>query len=203
MRKTLVRTGTLAAIGAVASLAACSDTTGPESPLPSSLELSYADGGTYRASGEPVFDGGDLSAATFATAFPDSVGGYVISSFQMTSGSRGDLFILQLTDRETGDHGPCGTGASCHGRILEDFDADQLTTLGTYWEIISGTVQIEQSGPDRLVRAFTDLTLQAQDSTAEERTVDSGTFDLELLSDEEGTAAMQCFLARTSGAVGC
>lgn len=203
MWTTSMRTAGLVAAGAVVAMAGCSDSTGPQKTTESSLSLSFADGGTYQATGAPVFDGGDLAASTFATAFSDSVGGYVISGFQQTKGTEGDLFILQLTDRQTGEHGPCGTGASCHGRILEDFDAGALRTLGTYWEITSGIVRIDQAGPDRLKGSFTDLVLQAQDSTAEERTIESGTFDLERLSDAEGTAAMRCFLARVSGAAEC
>lgn len=41
--------------------------------------------------------GGAVAATTFAIAFPDSVSGLVISGFQLREGTRGDLFILQLT----------------------------------------------------------------------------------------------------------
>jgi hypothetical protein len=85
-----VRKTTLMAATEAAAPAASSDSTGPRNPTESSLSLSYADGGTYQAAGALVFVGGDLAASTFATAFPDSVGGYVISSFQQTGGDEGD-----------------------------------------------------------------------------------------------------------------
>lgn len=201
--KTVTYSRTSMVVGGLLAFVACHDATAPVIQDESNLSLSYADGATYQATGEPAFEGGDLSSATFATAYPDSVGGYVISAFQQTDGSTGDLFILQLTDRQTGAHGPCGTGADCHGRILEDFDAATLQLGGTYWEITSGTVQVDQSGPDRLSGSFSDLVLEAQNSSEPDRTIQSGTFDLKLLSDEEGKAAMGCFLASATGSGSC
>lgn len=171
------------------------------------LSFTYDDSEQFNTFGDPVFDGGELSLASFATAFPDSVGGMVIAAFEMTTTqeSRGDLFILQLTEARTGSFGPCGVGQNCHGRVMEDFDADQLRPLGHVWEMVGGSVQIDTYGPDHLQGSFSGLVLkdQAQDSILPDRTIESGTFDLTLLSQSEGVAAMQCFLATASGAGGC
>lgn len=212
MKTMIARTGRLLmAVGGLLAVVACQDSTGAGpagpgggsgSPGGSSLTLDYVGGATYQASGSPTFDGGDVGASTFATAYSDSVGGYVIASFVQGNGSVGDLFIVQLNDRQPGSHA-CGIGQSCQARVLGDFDASTLQLTGTYWEAKSGAVQVDEAGPDRLKGSFSDLVLGAQDSVSPDRTVQSGTFDLELLSDEAGKAAMECFLASASGSGGC
>lgn len=152
---------------------------------------------SYAATGMPVFASGQVSPATFAIAFADSVGGLVITSFQATTGTRGDLFILQLTSLQPGTFGPCGVGAGCHGRLLEGIDADNLHDVEAAWEIVDGTLVLEAAA-DRAVGSFTNFELRSADG-ASTRTVTSGSFDLPLLDHAEGTANMQCFLARATG----
>lgn len=160
--------------------------------------LAFAFGGVdYRAAGSPSFSGQNVEAATFAVAFHDSVGGLVITSFQLKEGSRGDLFILQLTSSEVGTF-TCGVGHDCHGRLLEGIDAANLQDVEEAWEIDSGSVTVENLGDDEIAGRFDDLLL-LPGSGGTVRSVESGTFDLPLLSQTEGVEIMNCFLARTTG----
>ncbi len=205
---------------AVLASAACDDPATPGSMAATGVNFTYLGGPSYAADGVPDFEGGDVGAGTFAIAFPDSVGGLVLSSFQKGDGTRGDLFILQLTVERTGDFGPCGVrrdshgevvalaervggtgsrswiGGDCHGRLLENIDAENLQSLDAAWEIASGIVQVTEAGPERVVGSFKGLTLAGDDGF---RTIDSGTFDLPLLSAQQGVDIMQCFLTRLTG----
>ena len=191
--------GTLLLAAAMTGLVACEDGTGPETPDVPRVAFTWADGAEYEAEGEPVFEGGDVAAEAFAIAFADSVGGLAITSFRETEGTRGDLFVLQITDLDEGEFGPCGTGGECHGRVLEDVDAANLADVGAFWEIVSGSVTLDEAGPERVTGSFTDLVLERVDGTAPDRTIESGTFDLPLLSDEEGVEIMECLLERATG----
>lgn len=187
---------TLVLLLAVFLVAACDDPATPGPNPESGVTFTYQGGTTYAADGAPDLQDGAVAAGTFAIAFPDSVGGLVISGFQLRDGTRGDLFILQLTTARTGDFGPCGVGADCHGRLLENIDAEDLQSLDAAWEIEGGTVQVTEAGPQRVVGSFQDLTLTDGD---ESRAVDSGTFDLPLMSQQDGIDIMQCFLTRLTG----
>lgn len=103
-----------------------------------------------------------MSAGTFAIAFPDSVGELVITSFEQSAGTRGDLSIL-------------GAHRALLGRLRSGAPAR--------WR--------------RLPRE------EARLAEREPRSIPSGTFDLPLLSEEEGVEIMMCFLRRATGAVGC
>ena len=175
--------------------AACSDGTGPGTP--EGLQLTFAEGGTHTAQGEPSFAGGQLGAGTFALAFADSVGGLVITSFQVTDGSVGDLFVLQINEVAVGTWGPCRVGGDCHGRILEGLDREDLQSPPVHWEMIDGEVVVEALVEGRITGRLSDLTFEGAEGTT--RAVESGTFDLPLLSHAEGIAIMQCFLASVTG----
>ena len=203
------RRGGLAVLVAAAGMVAlggCQDSTvGPDETQPDAgLAMSFSEGGQYQADGLPSFDGSDVAPGTFAVAFADSIGGLVMTGFSKTMGTRGDLFILQLLNLRAGDFGPCSIvgGGGCHGRLLEDIDAAKLQDVGATWEIVDGSVQVDNAGPDRVSGSFSGLMLESRDGTAT-RTVDGGTFDLPLLSDAEGSSIMRCFLARVTGASSC
>jgi hypothetical protein len=185
----------LVTIATAAALAGCSEAAGPESPG-DGLDFSW-EGGAHHAAGLPSFSGQEIEPETFAIAFPDSVGGLVVASFELEEGTVGDLFILQLVQRATGTF-TCGLGHDCHGRILEGIDAANLQSVETYWEIESGSVTVETLTADRVAGHFDDLLLVAGDA-GPTRTVDSGTFDLELLSEADGVDIMRCFLTRVTG----
>jgi hypothetical protein len=196
--------GLALAAGTMALFSGCGDDgTGPGDVGAAGLFMTYVGGGGYEASGMPSFNGNDVAAGTFAIAFEDSIGGLAITSFEQTEGTRGNLFILQLTDRRTGTFSPCGVTQECHGRLLEGIDADSLQVVDMAWEIAGGSVQVDDAGPTRVTGSFSNLVLQAQDTTLDDRTVESGTFDLLLLPKDEGEAIMRCFLKRATGAPSC
>lgn len=191
-------------VGGTVAVGGCSDSMTGSIDVPAgALAMQYAEGGGYEASGAPVFSGSELSPGTFATAFPDSVGGLTITAFARTNGTRGDLFILQLGDRRKGTFSPCSMFDECRGRLLEDIDAQDLQDVARAWEITGGSVQVDMLGSDRVQGSFAGIVIQSQDGAAETRTVQNGTFDLPLLSEEEGVDIMQCFLARATGATSC
>ena len=177
------------------ALSACAEATGPNGE--EGVRLAFDDGASHVAAGDPTFGAGGLEAATFAIAFPDSVGGLVITSFQLTGETTGDLFVLQAGTFAEGEYGPCQVGGECHGRILEGIDPENLQ-VAAYWEMTGGTLSVDEIGGDRIRGRLTDLAYERSDDRAT-LVVESGTFDLPLLSQEEGVAIMQCFLYRVTG----
>lgn len=205
---------TMLAAGGVIAMAGCQDSPlEPGTPETGTLAMSYVDGGGFQAAGAPVFSGSEVAPGPFAIAVPDSLGGVVVSAFSQTGGTRGDLFILQLGEGRQGTFSPCDMFSSCHGRLLEDIDAADLADVGRAWEIVEGSVQVDAFSPDHIRGSFEGLVLESpapgQDSTSsgtiatERRTVEDGTFDLPLLSEDEGVGVMRCFLARATGAPAC
>ena len=177
------------------ALAGCDEGT---APVPDGEGLHFTfDGGAHNGAGMPAFTDGEFAGETFAIAFPDSVGGLVLASFERKSGTVGDLFILQLTRREAGDFDPCGTGHECHGRLLDGLDATDLQSLEAAWEVTAGTTIVEELTEQRVVGGFRSLLLVRQDGGTT-RSID-GTFDLPLLSEAEGVDIMKCFLTRVTG----
>lgn len=199
-----LRRGLLAAslglsLAALLTLTGCDDPTDPPGGTEEGIHLTYSDGGSYQTAGPPQITGGELDAADFAIAFPDSTGGLVIATFQGTEGTRGDLFILQFVEQRTGTFQDCGLGGDCHGRILEGIDAADLSDVEAYWEITGGSVTLDEAGPDRVSGSVSDLLLLLEPDGLATRTIQDGTFDLALLSEDEGVAVMECFLTRVTG----
>lgn len=186
-------------LASLLTLSACDDPTNPPPGGDEGIDLTFSDGGSYQTEGVPQISGGELDAADFAIAFPDSTGGLVIATFRKTEGTRGDLFILQLVQQRTGEFDDCGLGGDCHGRILEGIDAANLSDLEGYWEILGGRVTLEEAGPDRAVGTVEDLVLTLLNDGTTTRIIQEGSFDLALLSEGEGVAAMECFLTRVTG----
>lgn len=184
----------LPALVVASAVASCGDGTGPEASA--GVRLAFDDGAFHEAAGDPTFSAGGLETATFAIAFPDSVGGLVITSFQLTEGTRGDLFVLQVTAFAEGEYGPCGPGAPCHGRILEGFDPEALE-VQAYWEMTGGSVRVDALG-ERVSGSLSDAAY-ARVGDGATLGIESGTFDLPLLTQEEGVAIMECFLIRATG----
>lgn len=205
------RSGFVMSAVAALMLGGCQESpSSPGNTEPGSLAMSDGGGG-FEASGAPTLAGNEVVPGTFAIAFPDSIGGVVVSAFRQTVGTRGDLFILQIKERRQGVFDPCDIFRECYGRLLEDIDAANLSDVGRGWEIIDGSVDVQTIQPDRIVGSFKDLVLESPvpDSSAagstntERRDISDGTFDLPLMSEEEGAAAMRCFLARATGAQSC
>lgn len=187
------------ALAGLLALAACGDPVNPPPRGGEGIALSFSDGGSYQTEGAPQITGGELDAADFAIAFPDTVGGLVIATFKKTEGTRGDLFILQLVQRRTEVFNHCGLAGDCHGRILEGIDAANLWDLEEFWEITEGSVTMEEAGPERVVGTVKDLTLTLLNDGTTTRTIQEGSFHLALLSEGEGVAVMECFLTRVTG----
>lgn len=201
--KTATTLGTV--VGALA-VGACDDaTTAPGDMETDGLSFTYHNGATYKASGMPAFEGGDLSGGMFAIALPDSLGGVVITAFDAREGTVGDLLILQLAELAVDVFGPCDAlvGGDCHGRIIADIDATTLEVSGGHWELVGGNVEVLIAAPDRVAGSFDGLVLRLQGDPAEERVLGEGVFDLPLMSEAEGAAAMKCILARSTGASAC
>ncbi|MFO7894513.1 MAG: hypothetical protein R6U63_12330 [Longimicrobiales bacterium] len=191
-------TALVATLAFATGLVGCSDASGPGEPEGPDDGVNFTwDGGTYHAAGLPSFSGQEIEPETFAIAFPDSVGGLVVSGFERKEGTVGDLFIIQLVQRATGTF-TCGVGQNCHGRILEGVDATDLQSVQTYWEIESGTVTVDTLTDDHIVGHFDGLVL-GDDGTGATRSIENGTFDLELLSEADGVDIMRCFLTRVTG----
>lgn len=179
-------------------LASCSEATGPDDGADGHLSFTYG-GERFEAAGFPLVVEGDLSAADYAVAIPDSVGGLIIASFQLDEGTRGDLFILQLTERRVGEHGPCQDSSPCHGRIFLGIDAANPYDAGALWTLVDGTVSIASLTADRVTGSFTDLAYSGPGDARSMLQVEEGTFQLPLLTEAEGREAMQCFLTRLTG----
>lgn len=186
----------LLVVGAVVATAC--DGTGPEDRI-EGVELAFGDGGAYVAAGAPQFVGGEVAGETFAIAFADSVGGLVITSFQVTDGTRGDLLVLQLGSVAEGTFEPCGAGQECHGRILQGLDPENLDIAPAFFELAGGSVTISELEEERVAGSMADLEFLPTEDGSEPLTVSSGAFDLPLLSHDEGIAIMQCFLVRVTG----
>lgn len=189
----------LVAVGLIAA-AGCSDPTVP-SPPDASEGLQFTDdrGREFASVGYPNFSGGALDASDFAVAFPDSVGGLVISSFEATEGSRGNLFILQLTENRTGNFDSCGVvGEECHGRLLLGIDADNVVDVDETWTLVGGAVSITQNAGAEVIGTFTDLIFEGPDAESD-LVVSAGSFSVPLLAENDGRAILDCFLTQATG----
>jgi hypothetical protein len=188
----------IAALVLAVASAACGESTGPVVTTPGG-ELDFvANGATpteYHASGAPSVRADGLPlAGSFAAAFPDSLGGVVIAGYEGSGGS-GDIFILQLTSPEPGEHSPCTLNgeSGCHGRLYRGVDPANLSVAGGSFHLVSGRVVVTESTSDRL-RGSMDLSLQSMNGP-ETLTVTGGTFDLPVASDRLASNGVAC-LAR-------
>lgn len=196
-----LRVATAVATAAVV-LVSCSEATGPDDGADGHMSFTYGDE-RFDAAGLPLVVEGYLSAADYAVAIPDSVGGLIIASFQLDEGTRGDLFILQLTERRVGEHGPCHDSSVCHGRIFLGIDAANPYDPGALWTLVGGIVSIASLTADRVTGSFTELGYSGPGDAQSMLQVEEGTFELPLLTEAEGREAMRCFLSRLTGGSSC
>ena len=197
MRALLIMLSASAALAA----AGCSDpTTPPLAHESDGLQFTDQNGHRFAAVGYPSFTDGSVNASTFAVAFPDSLGGLVISSFEVTEGTRGDLFILQLTENRTGEFAMCADSEPCHGRLLVGIDAENPSDVRERWELTGGSVTITSNGGGTLAGTFQNFVYTRSDDTGGRTTlVGSGSFEVPLLGEQQARGAMACFLARAIG----
>jgi hypothetical protein len=168
----------------VAALAAgCESGGGPTGPEGTPTGLSFTlQGGAgarqHQSSGSATTDSrGIPTFGTWAVARADSLGGLVIAGFQPVDGSSGDLFILQLSPRRTGDfacneHGTEG----CHGRTFLGVNPQALTVSGGTYVVTGGSVSITEASDSR-VKGTMSLTLKNVRGP-ETLTITGGTIDV-------------------------
>jgi hypothetical protein len=58
---------------------------------------------------------------------------------------------------------------------------------------------LDEAGPDRVSGSVSGLVLAQQPDGIATRTIQEGSFDLALLSEDEGIGVMECFLTRVTG----
>jgi hypothetical protein len=100
-------------------------------------------------------EGRPLSDADWAVAAdPDSVGGVLVTAFRVSETEGvGDLFLLQLQPARSGSFAPCGPNEACRGRLFRGWRTD-LSGYDDWYEITSGTVDVEALGPSRVRGTF-------------------------------------------------
>lgn len=155
------------------------DPAGPDVVEGVSFTFSGDTSGTYAASDPVRLDtGGVPEFGSWAIqAQPDSLGGLAIASFRATADPKGDLFVLQLDQRRLGPFTPCEPNGACHGRVFFGYHAAQFED---YFEIVSGTVTIDELGNGRLKGTFR-FTARDQGGTGTRTlVVDDGEFDVPL-----------------------
>ncbi len=147
----------------------------------------YVAGGSMRvdSTGVPEFGNWAIQAQ------PDSLGGLVIASFRPTADPKGDLFVLQLDQRRLGPSTPCEPNGACHGRVFFGFHAAQFDD---YFEIVSGTITIDELGNGRLKGTF-QFTARDQGGTGTRTlVVNDGVFDVPV-GDAAQSRAVRCAIA--------
>jgi hypothetical protein len=169
----------LAAVAATAAVAACDDSTGPASgDAGVAFDL---DGVSFAALGDLVIDieGRPAPDADWAVAAdPDSVGGVVVTAFRVSeTAGVGDLFVLQLQPADTGTFSPCGPNEACRGRLFRGWRTD-LTGYDEWYEITSGTVDVEALGPRRVRGTFRFELRSEGGSGSAVLSIEDGSFDV-------------------------
>jgi len=174
------------ALLAMIPTAACNDPVG-STPIEGRVGFTFGGGtGQFSAAGDLVLDQGIPNFDEWAVAAdPDSVGGIVITAFQpSTTQGEGDLFILQLRPARTGGFAPCAPNAQCHGRLFRGWKID-LTGFAEWFEIVSGSVDVDQLSESRIRGSF-QFTLRDNGGQGTNiLTIENGSFDVPV-SDAAG-----------------
>lgn len=171
---------------AALALASCEGGADPLFP-PAGDGLAFVYGGaasgSYRASGDAALRPDGLPGfGRWAVARADSVGGIVVAGLEPTGGGRGNLFILQLRGRETGEYrcSYLGTGAGarkCYGTLIVGIDLDDPSRPGEHYYVDSGTVTVTALTADRIRGSF-GVGLRALRDESKRITVTDGRIDV-------------------------
>lgn len=167
------------ALLAMIPTAACNDPVG-STPIEGQVGFTFGNGsGRFAAAGDLVLNQGIPDFDQWAVAAdPDSVGGIAITAFQPSATQgEGDLFVLQLRPARTGGFEPCEPNASCHGRLFRGWKID-FTGFSEWYEIVSGSVTVDQLSPTRIRGTFQFTLWSNGGQGTDTLTVDSGTFDV-------------------------
>jgi hypothetical protein len=173
------RSSALAGLAFVLVAAACGGSTGPG---PGGGGVTFDLGSeSFAAAGDVVFDiegrpdpGRDWAVA----ADPDSVGGVVVTAFRASSTEGvGDLFVLQLQPAHTGAFSPCGPDEPCRGRLFRGWNVN-LSTYDGWFEITSGTVDVQTLSDTRVRGTFT-FTVRSDGGSGDQAVaIQHGVFDV-------------------------
>jgi len=187
----------LAALAITAAAAACDDSTGP---APGGAGVAFdLDGDSFAAVGDLVIsiEGRPAPDADWAVAAdPDSVGGVAVTAFRVSeTEGEGDLFVLQLQPAHTGAFSPCGPDEACRGRLFRGWRTD-LTGTDEWYEITSGTVDVEALGPRR-VRGTFRFELRSEGGSGDAvLSIEDGVFDVPI---DDRVGGIICGLPPSSG----
>jgi len=187
----------LAALAVIAAAAACDDSTGPAS---GGTGVTFdLDSEPFAAIGNFVVDveGRPVPDASWAVAAdPDSVGGVVVTAFRVSETvGVGDLFVLQLQPAHTGTFSPCGPNEACRGRLFRGWRTD-LTGYDDWYEIASGTVDVEALGPIR-VRGTFRFDLRSEGGSGDAvLSIEDGSFDVPI---DDRVGGVICGLPPSNG----
>ncbi|MEW5931015.1 MAG: hypothetical protein AB1941_26425 [Gemmatimonadota bacterium] len=181
------RLRTLFPLLAALALASCEGGADPLVPPVGGDGLSFIYGGaasgSYRTSGSATLRADGLPGfGQWAVARADSIGGIVVAGLEPTGGNRGNLFILQLRGRETGEYrcSYLGTGAGarkCYGTLIVGIDLNDLSKPGEYYYVDSGTVTVTSLTGDRIRGTF-GVGLRALKDESRRITVTDGRIDV-------------------------
>ncbi|HKK28415.1 MAG TPA: hypothetical protein VKB18_10060 [Gemmatimonadota bacterium] len=163
----------------VLAAAACGGSTGPGS---GGAVVTF-DLGTesFAAAGDIAFgiEGRPVPDEDWAVAAdPDSVGGIVVTAFRASETfGQGDLFVLQVQPAHTGTFAPCGPDEPCRGRLFRGWSPD-TNDYDSWFEITSGTVDVEALTRTRIRGTFTFTVRSDGGSGADSLAITDGAFDV-------------------------
>lgn len=179
------------------AVAACDDSTGPGS---SGTGVAFGLGSeSFAAVGDLVIDveGRPPADDDWAVAAdPDSVGGVIVMAFRVSEAAgEGDLFVLQLQPAHTGAYMPCGPNEPCRGRLFRGWRTD-LSGFDEWFEITSGTVDVEALGPTRVRGTFSFDVRSDGGSGDIVLSIDGGMFDVPI---DDRAGGFVCGLPPSNG----
>lgn len=188
---TFPRHFTLATFAVLLSLSGCErDAAGPGPD--STAGVRFDDGDAIHAAHGSPHAGGILDLE-FAVARADSVGGFVLVSYDRTQGEAGNLFVLQAP-RATRSFECALHAGPCHGRYIIGVRDGSTVTADRWFHVTDGTLEVTQIGPDRLRGSFR-LTLDAMDGKPDAIiTAENGTFDVPWIAGQVTDGALACLL---------
>lgn len=200
---------TAAVVGSLmllSALVACNDATGPdEAPTPLGVDFGFALGDPFNHHAQgPLSSIDSPLQSEFAVAFPDSVGGFVLVSYD-ADGS--NLFILQGLTAATGEVacGPVEEGAACHARLFENVRIeDGIALVDGRFDLVEGTLTLTLVGPDELGGTFeARMDRTSPEGTPQSFQIVNGTVRVDYLDEQVASGGLGCLIALTGGGGAC
>lgn len=188
------------------ALTACDEgTTAPDdgAPTPIGVDFGLAVGDFGNHHGEGLPASGAPLAGGFAVAFPDSLGGLVVLSYDDRSS---DLFILQVSSATPGtfDCGPVTTGSPCHGRLFENVrEVGEMVQVDGQLDITEGTLELREVGPDDVEGSFSASLVRTAGSGESSLTIINGSIFVDLLEKPGESGGLACLIRLAMGTTDC